>query len=153
MSILNKNMDKHNMIIETDEIPNYDKLNIKMQNLYEDASKDIDLNEMNIREKALCTSTFSAKWCAIQFSENCLLSKMKDKKEQMIEDYTLEHGQLGIPKFASQGEAIKSKDIQKLSKAISVQEEVVKFAFEISKIISNFGFTVKNSLEILKLES
>ncbi len=141
------------MIIETSEIPNYDKLNIKMQNLYSDCCEDLDVNEMNIREKSLGQSAYAAKWSAIHFSENSLLSKMKNKKEEMIEAYTIEHGQLGIPKFASQSEAIKSNDIQKIVKAISVQEEVVKFSFEVAQIVRQHGFSIKNSIEILKLES
>jgi len=141
------------MIIDTNEIPNYKSLNKKMQNLYEDAQDDLDFNEMNLREKALASPAIRAKWGAIKFSEEALLYKLKDKRETTIEEYSKKFGKMNAPKFACDAEARKTDEIKKLDKAITTQEEVVKFCFEILKTMAGIGFDVKNSIEILKLES
>ena len=141
------------MIITTDEIPNYERLNTKMRKMYEDAQIDMDLNEMNIREKTLSAIALRAKWACIRFAEENLLQKLKEKREESIEQYSAKYGQMNVPKFATDSEALKSDEIQKIDKSITIQEEVVKFAHELCKIFQGFGFDIKNSVDILKLEN
>jgi len=141
------------MIVEKTEIKNYNQLSKRMDELFEDAQKDLDLNEMNIREKALGAPGIRAKWGCIRFAEESLLNKLKNKRENLIDNYTTEFGELGKPKFQLKNELLQSDEIIKIDKIIRGQKEIVNFVLEMNKTFSQFGFDIKNSLEIMRLES
>jgi len=141
------------MIINVEEIKNYEHLSKRMDEIFQDAQKDLDLNEMNIREKALAAPALKAKWGAIRFAEESFLRKLERKRENMMEQYTEEFGVIGKPKFQVKNEMLKSVEIQKIDKIIKSQKELVSFVLEILKTFYGLGFDIKNSIEILKLES
>lgn len=115
-------------------------------------TNDLKLNDFNIREKSLECPGIKGKYLSILFEEEAYLNRLEETEEKLIEDYTEQHGNRGIPKFKIESEARMDKDIIKIQVAIKRQKEVVRFINELYRIVSAFGFEIKNATEILKME-
>jgi hypothetical protein len=115
-------------------------------------TEDLKLNDFNIREKSLECPGIKGKYLSILFEEEAYLNKLEEAEEKLIEDYIEQHGNRGIPKFKAESEARMDKDIIKIQVAIRKQKEVVRFINELYRIVSAFGFEIKNATEILKME-
>jgi hypothetical protein len=68
--------------------------------------KDTQINEVNLKEKALATPGIKAKWNLCHKSELSYLNKLEALKEKLIDDYTKSFGKPGIPKLVTEREAL-----------------------------------------------
>lgn len=114
--------------------------------------KDLELNDFLLHDKAMKCPGIKAKWLAILFEEESYMKKLENAYEQLVEDYVEAHGKRGIPKFKAEGEARMDGDIMKLGSAIKSQKEVVRYMDGIYKIITSFGYEIKNATDIMKME-
>jgi len=125
----------------------------RIKDLNNDAVEDLTLREINIREKALECPALKTKWLMILSEEKKYLKLLKKAKSKSLEDYVQNHGKIGVPKLLTSKDAEKQKEITNINQAISDQEEVVEFVEGIVKIFSNLNFDIKNSVDLIKIES
>ena len=114
---------------------------------------DFGISQLTIKEKTLETPALKAKWLMIYLEEKKFLNRLKEALSNKVNEYTAVHGREGIPKRKTEDEALKSTDLQKLRKALGEQEEIIEFLEGVVKISSGFNFDIKNSIDILKMES
>jgi hypothetical protein len=128
-------------------------LSKRILEINEEFIQDCQLNEFNLREKTYECPGIKGKYLSILFEEEALLKKLQKMEEDEKEAYIVKFGKEGIPKFKLEAEAEKSEQLIKIRKAISNQKEVVRFCEGIYKIVSVFGFEIKNAIEYAKLEN
>jgi len=114
--------------------------------------EDLKLNDFNIHEKSMECAGIKGKYLSILFEEDAYLTKLQNTEELLIEQYVEKYGARGVPKFKAENESRNDEDIAKIQKAIKNQKEVCRFIDGLYKIVSAFGFEIKNATEILKLE-
>lgn len=114
---------------------------------------DFGISQLNIKEKTLATPQLKTTWLMIYLEEKKFMKKLKEALAAKVDEYMSVHGREGIPKRKTEDEALKSADLQKLRKAISEQDEVIEFLEGVVKISSGFNFDIKNSIDIIKIES
>jgi hypothetical protein len=114
--------------------------------------EDLKLNDFNIHEKSMECAGIKGKYLSILFEEDAYLTKLQNTEELLIEQYVEKYGARGVPKFKAENESRNDEDIAKIQKAIKNQKEVCRFIDGLYKIVSAFGFEIKNAAEILKLE-
>ena len=121
--------------------------------LCEEAERDLTLLPQNITQKSLADSAISLKWWKILQSAHEKLKKAKHLKDNGVESYWRKHMQIGgKPKAIVEREALNSEDILKMTENIDQMLEVVGFLNGLYQIFAKHGYSIKNSLELLKLE-
>lgn len=120
--------------------------------LQSEVIKDLELDDFIIHDKSMKCPGIKAKWLAILFEEEAYLRKLEEASTQLIEDYIMKHGSLGVPKFKCEIEARADADIIKLQIAIKSQKEVTRYMDGVYKIVGAFNFEISNATNILKME-
>jgi hypothetical protein len=123
----------------------------KLQKINESVKEALALTDLNIMEKALVAPSLHHGFINCLFAERAILTKLEKKKEQVKKEYLERYGQMDIPKYQIQGEIDKLDDMKKLEEAIDMQKEVIRYLEEVCKILSGFGFSIKNSVDLLKI--
>ncbi len=133
---------------------NTDYLNKRILELSEELEVDLELNEMNLKDKALRTPGLKSKWIKIYYEELDYQEKLEEAKEKLKEKYMNTYGETPEePRFMVERKVSENQDIKKLNKAFKEQQKVVRFLTDVNKnIMSRFNFDIKNSQEILKME-
>ena len=142
-----------------------DLLPSKLDNYMKEFDADVSLNEVNIHEKAMLRASIAAKWCRYEYEEKKLKDKMSEavdklkadakkalfeKKRSLIESKMMNESMINIEaeKIIKQSSAY-----LKIKGSLAAQEEILRFIAEAKQIVAQFGFDLKNAIEVLKLES
>jgi hypothetical protein len=126
---------------------------------------DMTLNETNIHDKTLLRASLAAKWCRYEYEER----RFKDKIQAAIDALK---NQVATDLFEKKKQAIANKlatetmikiETEKLvkndakyydlKKAMEDQDDILRFIAEAKQIISQFGYDIKNAIDVLKLEN
>lgn len=142
-----------------------DILPSKLEEYMKEFEEDMKLNDGNIHEKTLLRSSIAAKWCRFGYEEERykkkilesldelkekVSQKLYEKKKTEIINQTMKDNMIKI----EVEKLIKStSQYQKISEDLKMQDEIIRFIMEAKQIISQFGFDLKNAIEILKLEN
>jgi anion-transporting ArsA/GET3 family ATPase len=142
-----------------------DILPSKLEEYMKEFEEDMKLNDGNIHEKTLLRSSIAAKWCRFGYEEERykkkilesldelkekISQKLYEKKKTEIINQTMKDNMIKI----EVEKLIKStSQYQKISEDLKMQDEIIRFIMEAKQIISQFGFDLKNAIEILKLEN
>jgi anion-transporting ArsA/GET3 family ATPase len=142
-----------------------DILPSKLEEYMKEFEEDMKLNDGNIHEKTLLRSSIAAKWCRFGYEEERykkkilesldelrekISQKLYEKKKTEIINQTMKDNMIKI----EAEKLIKStSQYQKISEDLKMQDEIIRFIMEAKQIISQFGFDLKNAIEILKLEN
>ena len=119
---------------------------------YSEAAEDaLRLDDMNLQEKSLVSSSLHHGFVNALFAEKRNLKKLKELKEQKEIEYVEKYGAPDIPRYRITDEMSKSDDILKLDKAIEKQKEIISYLEEICNIMKGFGYSVKHAVEMAKL--
>lgn len=137
----------------------------KLDKYMKEFESDVLLNEVNIHDKTLLRASLAAKWCRYEYEEKryrdemtSKLDKLKEeakmklfeKKRAAIENRTMNQSMINI----EAERIIKESSIYlKIKDELNNEEDVLRFIAEAKQIISQFGFDIKNAIEILKLEN
>lgn len=137
----------------------------KLEEYMKEFEEDMKLNDGNIHEKTLLRSSIAAKWCRFGYEEERykkkilesldelkekISQKLYEKKKTEIINQTMKDNMIKI----EVEKLIKStSQYQKISEDLKMQDEIIRFIMEAKQIISQFGFDLKNAIEILKLEN
>lgn len=141
-------------------------LNKRLENYMDEASNDLKLTEMNIKEKSLLRSSLGAKWCRYKFEEEKYIKVLKNNIELLREEIKkklYEKQNLSIANADTNRQRlinmdaekilIKTQEYQKYKQEIDNQEDIIRLIDETQKLISQFGYDIKNALEVIKLEN
>jgi cysteinyl-tRNA synthetase len=76
--------------------------------------------------------------------------KLYEKKKTEIINQTMKDNMI---KIEAEKLVKSTSQYQKISEDLKMQDEIIRFIMEAKQIISQFGFDLKNAIEILKLEN
>jgi len=133
----------------------YKNITKQIRILFEEAKKDLYVTETNIREKSLCTSSLRLKWTMIMLKEQANLNKIKEQKKLYINKK--KEQLINMPEYVHKSaiqidrELGESDRVKKINNLINENQTLIAFLQQITNIFQDFGFTVKNSIDSLKL--
>ena len=128
-------------------------LNKRLLDFHTEAISDLSFTEINIKEKSLKSPGLKTKWLMCYLEEKKFLAKLKDVKKSKLDEYITKHGQLNIPKISTIKLAESDSELVKLDLAIKEQGDVVEFLSGMLDIFKNIGFDIRNTTDLLKIES
>ena len=141
-------------------------LNKRLEDYMEQAASDLKLTEMNIKEKSLLRSSLGAKWCRYKFEEQKYIKVLKNNidtlrdeiKRKLYEKQNLsianaDANRQRLINMDAEKILIKTQEYQKYKQEIDNQEDIIRLIDETQKLIGQFGYDIKNALEVIKLEN
>lgn len=128
------------------------KNNKELQKYINELSSDVELNVRNLREKSLMSSSIWAKWLSYLFHEKENLDRIVEMKQKIIKKKTSNNLSDSVLRMKSE-EKISENDenIKKLNSLQKITKDNIDFIERALTILSNFGFQIRNSMEIIKL--
>lgn len=120
----------------------------------EELSSDLNLDVMNIREKSLLVSSMRSKWLIYYFKEKENLDKLKAKKKDLLEGrMQADNTNLSLLALKREESIINNDEtFKRLNILIDECTKCIDFLERAMLILNDFGFSVKNAIEIIKLE-
>ena len=115
---------------------------------------DMKVTKMNIREKSLMVSSLRVKWLNYYFKEKENLQRIKKHKDKIIKS-KLGNNNLSNSVLKMKSEDVLSGNDEQVKKLNEMSERVktnIEFLERAMNILNDFGFSIKNSIDILKLE-
>lgn len=131
----------------------YANLDDKILKYHKNITMLLELNKFNIQEKALVAPGLSQSVLTSVFAEQRLLEKMEAAREKKKEELFGKLKKDNVPHFKTEMEINETATLKEFDKAIKTQKDLVRYLQESFKIVSNFGFAVKNSIDVIKLEN
>ena len=137
----------------------------KLENYMKEFEDDMKLSEQNIHEKSLLRPSIAAKWCRFGYEEEKYKSKilesietlrdnvskkLYEKKKNDIVNQTINEKMI---KLEAEKLIKSSTQYQQIAEELKKQEDIIRFIMEAKQIISQFGFDLKNAIEVLKIEN
>lgn len=117
-------------------------------------NSDVSLNLSNIHEKSMLVSSIRAKWLNYYFKETENLELLKQKKKALLEKKLTEtSGNVSMLKLKNEEAILKNNElIKKINEAETTIKSCISYLEYALNILNDFGFQIKNCIEILKLE-
>ena len=115
--------------------------------------KDVELNLANIREKSMFVSSIRAKWLGHYAKEKENLERIKRNKTKLMAVKTASAGQQSILRLKSDAILTEGDEkIKRLEELRKITEANIDYIEHVFNILDGFGFQIKNTIELLKLE-
>lgn len=117
-------------------------------------NEDMKVTKMNIREKSLMVSSLRVKWLNYYFKEKENLQRIKKAKDKIIKS-KIGNNSLSNSVLKMKSEDVLSGNDEQVKKLNEMAERVktnIEFLERAMNILNDFGFSIKNSIDILKLE-
>ena len=130
-----------------------DILDDRILELSKEFTADLKLDDLSIKDRSLRAPALKAKWLQIFFEENAYLKKIEKAKDELFDQYVREHGTPNVPKYITEKEAEKSKDLKALETAIKQQKNVIRYVEGCLDIMRGFGWDIKNAISLIELET
>lgn len=138
-----------NLVFEVKEISDNPDMNKYILELRDDLS----LTQMNIKEKSLMVSAIRTKWLNYYFLEKDNLKRIKSKRESIIKSKLGTSANKSIlPMKNTDYICQEDETIKKLDKMSERVRNNIDFLERAMNILNDFPFTIKNSIDLLKLE-
>lgn len=140
-------------------IENNSNLEIKsnqiLSNYIRELNNDVKLSISNIREKSLTCSAIWAKWISYLFLEKDNMQRITDAKQKILKT---KMNQLkmkdSLLKMKSEDKISENdENMKKLNMLQKNTQDCIDFIERSLNMLSSFGFSIKNALEALKLET
>ncbi len=137
----------------------------RLDHFMNEFSEDLTLNETNIHDKTMLRASLAAKWCRYEYEEKRYKEKITEKIDKLKNDIALEifekKKQAVVSKMITESmikietERVVKLDVRylDLKDELADQDEIIRFIAEAKQIISQFGYDIKNALDVLKLEN
>ena len=140
-----ENVSKKSIEIKTNEI---------LANYIKEFADDVKLSEFNLREKSLTCSSIWAKWISYLFLERENLHRIVEAKQKILKNKLASSKmQDSVLKMKSEEKiAENDENIKKLNVLFTNTQDCIDYIERSLNILSNFGFSIKNSIEALKLQ-
>ena len=130
------------------------ELNPNIKKYSDELSEDVKLTHENIMDKSLLVSSIWAKWLSYLYLEKDNLEKLTNLKQRLTKATldNISHSD-SILRMKSEKMLEQSDEkIQKVNALTKQTQNAIDFIERALGILSNFGFTVKNSLDAIKLQ-
>ena len=141
-------------------------LSKRLEDYMNEASSDLHLEESNIKEKSMLRSSLGAKWCRYRYEEQKYLKLLEKNLEDLKEEVkkklyekqkiAMSEADANMQRMINiKAEQLVTKSIeyQNIKDKIDQQEDILRLIEETQHLISQFGYDIKNALEVLKLEN
>ena len=137
----------------------------RLEKFMEEFEEDVKVTEMNIHDKTLLKPSIAAKWARYNYEEERYKKKMLDELDELkqkLQEALFEKRKNSIMNQTATSALLNievDKQLKKTSKYLEIkqqldeQDELIRFITEARQIISQFGFDLKNSIDVLKLEN
>ena len=114
---------------------------------------DVKITDYNIREKSMTTSAIWAKWLSYLYHEKENLDKIQETKQKILSKKMSENKNSdSVLRLKSEEKIISTDDnIKKLNSLMKMTQTNIDYLERSLGILSNFGFQIKNVLEVIKL--
>lgn len=127
--------------------------NPDMNRYVEELKEDIRLSKGNILEKSLLVGSLRTKWLNYYFKEKDNYKRIKSTKEKIIRSKVDSKISDSILRMKSEDSVSKNdENVIKLNKMMDNVKENLEFLEKAMNILNDFGFTVKNAIDLIKLE-
>jgi len=129
------------------------KNNKELQNYIVELKNDVELTVINLKEKSLLCSSIWAKWLSFLFHEKENLDRIIETKQKILK----KKGQQSnvsdsVLRIKSEEKLIENdENIKKLNSLQKMTKDNIDYIERALNILSNFGFAIKNTTEIIKL--
>jgi len=128
--------------------------NTDLNNYNKELLEDTKLTKVNLREKSLMVSGLRVKWLNRLFKERDNLQRIKKAKDKIL------RSKLGQNTISNSVLKMKSEDsiagndeqIKKLNALSETVKTNIDFLERAQNILNDFGFNIKNAVDIFKLE-
>ena len=114
---------------------------------------DLTLTQMNLKEKSLTVSAIRTKWLNYYFLEKNNLKRIKAKREEIIKSKLASGVQRSVlPLKNTDKISQEDENVKKLDSMSETVKTNIDFLERAMNILNDFPFTIKNSIDIIKLE-
>jgi U3 small nucleolar RNA-associated protein 14 len=130
--------------VENDDLNNYTR----------ELNNDMKLTKMNIHEKSLMVSSLRVKWLNYYFKEKENLQRIKKAKDKILKT-KLGNGKVSTSVLKMKSEDVLSENDEQIRKLNSMNDRVktnIEFLERAMNILNDFGFSVRNCIDLYKLE-
>lgn len=129
------------------------KDNNQLNEYYKEFNNDINLTTVNLREKSLLLSSIRSKWLAYLYKEKENLDRIRTAKRTILEKKTKNTVPTSVLKLKNETVVAENDEkIQKLNSLQKLTETNIEYLERCQNILADFGFYIKNTIEILKME-
>jgi len=136
---------------------NVELINRHINEYYDELNDDMTVTIFNLRDRSLAVSAIRAKWLMYFFKEKENLKRLKEAKSKattmLLDKYNKDPNKRSVinKKLEDEINANEPKMV-KLNDRINDNKEIVQFLEFTTNILNDYGFTVKNAIDALKLE-
>ena len=126
--------------------------NEDLNNYTKELNEDMKITKMNIHEKSLMVSSLRVKWLNYYFKEKENFQRIKKAKDTILKS-KIGNNNNSILKMKS--EDIISENDERIKKLNILYERVktnIEFLERAMNILNDFGFSIKNCIDLFKLE-
>lgn len=130
------------------------KTNKELTKYSKELAEDIKLNEYNLKEKSLMCSSLWAKWLSYLYMEKENIDKLTQLKQKIIKSKMSDNKNSdSVLRLKSEEKIAENNEkIKKINLLIKQTNDSIDFIERALNILSNFGFNIKNCIEIFKLQ-
>lgn len=120
----------------------------------EELRDDTTLTRMNLMEKSLTVSAIRTKWLNYYFLEKNSLKRAKAKRDEMIKAKLGNRVQKSVlPLKNTDRISQEDENVRKIDAIMDRIKANIDFLERAMNILNDFPFSVKNSIDLLKLEN
>ena len=127
--------------------------NKELTKYIQELADDVKLDMYNLREKSLTSSSIWAKWLSYLYHEKSNLQRIADAKSKILKKKMSENKmQDSVLRLKAEDKIAENDDnIKKLNALQKRTQDSVDYIERALVVLSNFGFQIKNCVEVLKL--
>lgn len=130
------------------------KTNQVLADYINELNEDVKLTEYNLREKSLMCSSIWAKWLSYLHLEKENLQRIALAKKKILANKASTSPMTdSILKMKSQDKLLENDEtLQKLALLSKQTQDSIDYIERALGILANFGFSIKNTLEVFKMQ-
>jgi len=122
-----------------------------------EVKEDTRLDDMNIKEKQLMLPGIKHKWAAriinFKIERNTLIKERKRLIKESVEALSKSGAPPSAPQSALEKKVAASEVIVSIDRKLEELELLLEYLEKVESIMRSFTFDIKNSVELLKLET
>lgn len=127
--------------------------NPDLNSYMEELASDMKLSKANIMEKSMLVGSLRTKWLNYYFKEKDNLRRIKAAKEKIIRSKVDSKVSDSLLRLKSEDQIAKNDEtVKKLNRMYDSVRDNIDFLEKAMNVLNDFGFTVKNAIDLIKLE-
>lgn len=127
--------------------------NPDMNSYMEELKDDMKISKANILEKSMMVGSLRTKWLNYYFKEKDNLRRIKAAKEKIIRSKVDSKISDSLLRMKNEDKIARDDpNVAKLNRMYDTVRDNIEFLEKAMNILNDFGFTVKNAIDVIKLE-